>query len=52
MAAMRITIGVMGSAGGLLDKEASSKLETLGRATITDQRIRTGNNSRREEDHE
>jgi hypothetical protein len=29
---MRITIGVMGSAGGLLDEEASSKLETLGRA--------------------
>jgi uncharacterized protein (TIGR00725 family) len=32
MAAMRITIGVMGSAGGLLDEEAASKLETLGRA--------------------
>lgn len=29
---MRITIGVMGSAGGLLDEEAASKLETLGRA--------------------
>ena len=29
---MRITIGVMGSSGGLLDEESSSRLETLGRA--------------------